>query len=95
MPENNSSFEIEHTLQAASDAHSEAASFCIKQDKNKTVARKRRDIYNKYRNQMILTDLKECDYEQEKQGEKEKNSWRSYSDDRSDRGNLYFLLCSF
>ena len=44
---------------------------------------------------MILTDLKECDYEQEKQGEKEKNSWRSYSDDRSDRGNLYFLLCSF
>ena len=65
------------------------------EDKNKTVARKRRDIYNKYRNQMILTDLKECDYEQEKQGEKEKNSWRSYSDDRSDRGNLYFLLCSF
>ena len=87
--------ELEYTLQAASDAHSEAASFCIKQDKNKTVARKRRDIYNKYRNQMILTDLKECDYEQEKQGEKEKNSWRSYSDDRSDRGNLYFLLCSF
>ena len=41
---------------------------------------------------MILTDLKECDYEQEKQGEKEKNSWRSYSDDRSDRGNLYFSV---
>ena len=60
---NNSSSEIEYTLQAASDVHSEAASFCIKQDKNKTVARKRRDIYNKYRNQMILTDLKECDYE--------------------------------
>ena len=26
---------------------------------------------------------------------KKKNSGRSYSDDRSDRGNLYFLLCSF
>ena len=94
-PENNSSSEIEHTLQTAPDAHSEAVSFYIKCDKNKTVARKQRGIYNKYRNQMILTDLKECDYEQEKQGEKEKNSWRSYSDDRSDRGNLYFLLCSF
>ena len=54
--ENNSSSEIEHTLQTAPDAHSEAVSFYIKCDKNKTVARKQRGIYNKYRNQKILTD---------------------------------------
>jgi len=37
-PENNSSSEIEHTLQAASDAHSEAL-FQYKQDKNKRLTR--------------------------------------------------------